>query len=168
MREASSRKGVYWSSWYAIAAQVAKLGRYSDWRAEEQAKGLTLGPDYFVLPDPTTPLVDLPEWRATLQARRAWQAILQTRINQQQDLIQALGAVVDAAEAQALPALRDLLLATAGDAARGLLIDLASGAAQRTTRLDQAIETLQGALFAVRVGAGAAVLTQVLDVLSRT
>ena len=113
-------------------------------------------------------LVDLPEWRATLQARRAWQAILQTRINQQQDLIQALGAVVDAAEAQALPALRDLLLATAGDAARGLLIDLASGAAQRTTRLDQAIETLQGALFAVRVGAGAAVLTQVLDVLSRT
>ena len=77
-------------------------------------------------------------------------------------------AVVDAAEAQALPALRDLLLATAGDAARGLLIDLASGAAQRTTRLDQAIETLQGALFAVRVGAGAAVLTQVLDVLSRT
>ena len=93
---------------------------------------------------------------------------MQTRINQQQDLIQALGAVVDEAEAQALPALRDLLLATAGDAARGLLIDLASGAAQRTTRLDQAIETLQGALFAVRVGAGAAVLTQVLDVLSRT
>ena len=64
-----------WADVYAIAAQVTKLGRYPTWRAEEQAKGLTLGPDYFVLPDPTTPLVELPEWRATLQARRAWQAI---------------------------------------------------------------------------------------------
>ena len=88
-----------------------------------------------------------------MQARRAWQASLQTRINQQQDVIQALRAVVDAAEEETLPRLRDLLVATAGDAARGLLIDLAGGAAQRTTRLAQAIETLQGALFAVRVGA---------------
>ena len=142
-----------WADVYAIAAQVTKLGRYPAWRAEEQAKGLFLGPDYFVLPDPTTLLIDLPEWRATLQARRAWQVTLQTRMNQQQDVIQALAAVVDAAEAEALPGLRDLLVATAGDAARGLLIELAGGVAQRTTRLAQAIETLQGALFAVRVGA---------------
>ena len=133
-----------WADVYAIAAQVAKLGRYPVWRAEEQAKGLTLGPDYFVLPDPTTPLVELPEWRATLQARRAWQVTLQTRISQQQDVIQALRAVVDAVEADALPRLRDLLVATAGDAARGLLIELAGGAAQRTTRLAQAIETAAG------------------------
>ena len=39
-----------WADVYAIAAQVTKLGRYRAWRAEEQAKGLTLGPDYFVLP----------------------------------------------------------------------------------------------------------------------
>jgi hypothetical protein len=142
-----------WTDVYAIAAQVTKLGRYPTWRAEEQAKGLTLGPDYFVLPGPTTPLVELPEWRATLQEGWAWQATLQTRINQQQDVIQALRAVGDAAEEEALPGLRDLLVATAGDGARGLLIDLAGGAAQRTTRLAQAIETLQGALFAVRVGA---------------
>jgi hypothetical protein len=142
-----------WADVYPIAAQVAKLGHYPAWRAEEQAKGLTLGPDYFVLPDPTTPLVDLPEWRATPRERRAWQATLQTRINQQQEVIQALRAVVDAAEEEVLPGLHDLLVATAGDDARGLLIDLAGGAAQRTTRLAQAIETLQGALFAVRVGA---------------
>jgi hypothetical protein len=142
-----------WLDVYAIAAQVAKLGRYPAWRAEEQAKGLTLGPDYFVLPDPTTPLVDLPEWRASPQARRAWQVTLQARISQQQAVIQALRAVVDAAEGDALPRLRDVLVATAGDAARGLLIDLAGGAARRTTRLSQAVETLQGALFAVRAGA---------------
>ena len=142
-----------WADVYSIAAQVAKLGRYPVWRDEEQAKGITLSPDYFVLPDPTTLLIELPEWRATLQARRAWQASLQTRLNQQQDVIQALRAVVDAAEEETLPGLRDLLAATAGDSARGLLIDLAGGAAQRTTRLAQAIETLQGALFAVRTGA---------------
>jgi hypothetical protein len=142
-----------WDDVYGIAVQTTKLGRYSDWRAEEQAKGLTLGPDYFVLLDPETSLVELPEWRATLQARQAWQAILQTRINQQQDLIQAQNAVVSTAEPQTLPGLRDLLVATAGDAAGGLLIDLEGGSAQRTTRLDQAIETLQGALFGVRVGA---------------
>jgi hypothetical protein len=142
-----------WADVYAIAAQGAKLGRYAAWRTEEQVKGLTLGPDYFVLPDPTTPPVDLPEWRATQQSRRAWQVTLQTRINQQQDVIQTLRVVVGAAEAEALPGLRDLLVATAGDASRGLLIELAAGAAQRTTRLAQAIETLQGALFAVRAGA---------------
>jgi hypothetical protein len=141
-----------WADVYGIAAQTSKLGRYADWRAEEQAKGLTLGPDYFLLPDPTAAPVRLPEWRATLQSRQAWQAILQTRINQQQDITQAQNAVVSAAESQALPALRDLLVTTAGGAARGLLIDLAGGAAQRTTRLDQAIQTLQGALFGVRVG----------------
>jgi hypothetical protein len=107
-----------WADVYAIAVQVAKLGRYPAWRAEEEARGLTLGPDHFVLPDPTTPLVDLPEWRATLQARRKWQATLLTRTRQRQDVIQALQAVVDAAEAEALPGLRDLLVATAGDAAQ--------------------------------------------------
>ena len=142
-----------WADVYAIAAQVAKLGRYPIWQAEEQTKGLTLGPEYFLPPDLTAPLVELPEWRATLRERRAWQATLQIRINQKQDIIQALRTVVDAAEAETLPGLRDLLVITAGDAAGGLLIELSGGAAQRTTRVAQAIETLQGALFAVRTGA---------------
>jgi len=142
-----------WADVYAIAAQVAKLGLYPVWRAEEQAEGITLGPDYFVLPDPTTPPADLPEWRATLQARRAWQVTLQTRISQKEAVIQALRAVTDAAEGNVLSGLRDVLVATAGDATRGLLIELAAGAAQRTSRIAQAIETLQGALFAVRAGA---------------
>src|SRR5262249_8861285 len=109
-----------WADVYAIAAQVTKLGRYAAWRTEEQVKGLVLGPDYFVLPDPATPLVDLPEWRATAQARRVWQVTLQMRINQRQDVIQRLRDVVDAAEADALPGPRRLLRATARDPARGL------------------------------------------------
>jgi Tc toxin complex TcA C-terminal TcB-binding domain len=142
-----------WADVSAIVAQVVKLGRYPTWRTDEQTKGLTLGPDSFVLADPTAAPIDLPEWRATLQARRAWQASLQTRINQKQNVVQTLRVVVSAAETEALPGLRDLLVTTAGGSTRGLLIELAAGAAQRTTRLAQAIETLQGVLFAVRAGA---------------
>lgn len=147
---------VDWADVYGIAAQVNKLGRYAAWRAEERARGLILGPDYFVLPDATAPPVDLPQWRATPRARRAWQVTLQTRIGQQQVVIESLRSIVDAAEADTLPGLRDLLVATAGDAARGLLIDLAAGRAQTTTRLDQAIETIEAALFAGRAGASGA------------
>jgi hypothetical protein len=140
-----------WADVYAIAAQVTKLGRYPVWRAQEQAKGLTLSPDFFVLTEPTA-VVDLPEWRATLLARRSWQMILQTRINQRQDLIRTLNAAVEAAEMEVLSGLRDLLVTTAGDGAQGLLIDLVAATAQRTTRVDQAIQTLGGALFAARAG----------------
>ena len=69
LADAGTLQDADWADVYAIVAQVAKIGRYPAWREEEQVKGLTLSPDYFVLPDPTIPLVDLPEWRATLQAR---------------------------------------------------------------------------------------------------
>lgn len=142
-----------WGDVYAIAAQVAKLGRYAAWRDEELAKGIVLGPDHFAPRDLATPPPELPEWRASLQARRAVEATVRVRVSQQQDVVESLRMVADAAAAEALPALRDRLVAAAGAAAQGLLIDLAGGAAQRTTRLAQAIETLQGALFAVRIGA---------------
>jgi hypothetical protein len=141
-----------WADVQAIAAQAAKLERYPVWRSDEKTKGLNLGPDFFVPADPAKS-VDLPEWRTTPQQRQAWQMTLQTRISQRQNVVQALKTVVDAAEAEALPFLRDLLAATARDAARGLLIDLAAGAVLLTTRLAEAIKTVQGALFAVRSGA---------------
>jgi hypothetical protein len=142
-----------WDDVTGIAAQVTKVGRYAAWRAEEQASGLTLDPDSFAEAGPAAPPVELPQWRATPQARRAWQATLGARIAQKQDVIQALRDVVAAAEAQALPGLRDLLVTTAEDAARGLLIELGAGINQQATRVAQAIETLQGALLAVRAGA---------------
>jgi Tc toxin complex TcA C-terminal TcB-binding domain len=141
-----------WADVQAIAAQAAKLERYPVWRSDEKTKGLNLGPDFFVPTDPAKS-VDLPEWRTTPQQRRAWQTTLQSRISQRQNVVQALKTVVDTAEAEALLFLRDLLAAIAGDAAHGLLIDLAAGAVLRTTRLAEAIKTVQGALFAVRAGA---------------
>jgi hypothetical protein len=143
-----------WPDVYAIVAYAKKIGRYPAWRAEEQQHAIVLGPDYFSV-SPVSP--DLPEWRTSPQTRRAWVATLQARIDEEQAARDALAQVVDAAEEATLPTLRDHLI-PAVDAinpaqpARSLLIDLNSGPARKTTRLAQAVETLQGVPFAVRVG----------------
>ena len=74
---------------------------------------------------------------------------------------------MDAAEAQTLPGLRDALIerirpqlqptaedfnAAAERLTRQLLIDLRANTGSKTTRVDQALETLQGILFSVRSG----------------
>jgi hypothetical protein len=155
-----------WADVYAIVAQVHKIRRYPAWRAEEQRPevGILLSPDYFTVPDATAAPASLPDWRATPQDRRAWQETLRARISERQALVDALHAVLDAAEEEALPGLRDALVAAAlqisGDdlkragqpPVRGLLIDLSASPVVRTTRTQQAIETLQGVLFAVRTG----------------
>ena len=89
----------------------------------------------------------LPRWRATDQARQAWQDVLQARMNQQQALGEGLRAAVDATEQATLPMLRDALLQATGQSAdaltKWLLIDVAGSSYVKTTRVGQAIETLQ-------------------------
>jgi hypothetical protein len=153
----------------SILVQVSKHHRFSDWRQEEQARNLTLGPDSFALPaaaPPTAtpaPPVQLPTWRATPEERRAWQQALQARIERQTAAIQALQAAVGTAEEIVLPHPRDALIqasdapgsdleAKAASLADRLLLDTRADGCQTTTRIAQAIETLQGMLFAVRTG----------------
>ncbi|MBI3969614.1 MAG: hypothetical protein HY329_28560, partial [Chloroflexi bacterium] len=158
-----------WSDVYSILAQVQKRRAYSDWRHEEQARDVVLGPDHFQIPEPPpseflppapTPL---PAWRATLDARRAWQDTLRGRIEQEKAVVDALRAAVAATEEATLPMLRDaLILATDAPgtdlATRArwltdhLLIDAQAGGTQRLTRIAQAIETVQGIVFSVRTG----------------
>jgi len=158
-----------WDNSCAILVQVRKRGVFdgsTGWRAEEQVAGLTLGPDYFQMPavDPTQPPpppVQLPAWRATEQARRLWQNTLEARINQEEAVKQALQSAVDATEEATLPLLRDTLVQAigAGQSFTGgvanwltdlLLIDVNGSASQKTTRINQAIETLQGLFFSLR------------------
>src|SRR5262249_38656654 len=90
----------------------------------------------------------------------------QARIAQKLTVENAYNAAVEAAEDQTLPGLRDALvqvlgqrqptpedLATAAERlSRELLIDLRANAGPRLSRVDQALETLQGVLFSVRSG----------------
>jgi hypothetical protein len=124
------------------------------WRTEETS--LTLGPDYFTI---ATDEPQLPAWRATRQARQAWQDTLQGRIDQQETTRQAFLAAVSVAEAVALPSLRDALVATVSTATNidvanwlteRLMIDVKVSSSLQTTRLAQAIETVQGILTALR------------------
>jgi hypothetical protein len=157
-----------WADVDSILAAVLKRREHGAWRQEERAARLVLGPDHFRIPprapdgrsgEPAT----LPAWRATATARREWQERLQARIEQEAAVAQGSRQAVSAAEEAALPALRNALVMATGAPggtlqARArwvtdhLLVDAQTDACQTTTRIGQAIETVQGLLWGVRTG----------------
>jgi hypothetical protein len=98
--------------------------------------------------------VPVSTWRATPQARQEWDAILKGRIDQEKSVIDSLARVVDSVEEAALPLLRNALVSGIGKDAdwltQRLLIDVKADGKSRTTRLNQAIETLQNLFFGLR------------------
>ncbi len=161
--------GSEWSAVYSILAQVKKRRAFAAWQREERNQGILLGPDHFQIPAPSAlqfpppEPAPLPDWRATWNARRDWQDTLQSRLDQDRAVIEGLQAVVSAAEAATLPQLRDALImatnAAGADLAtkaewlnHRLLIDMKTGSCMLTTRIAQAIETLQALFFELRTG----------------
>lgn len=106
--------------------------------------------------------VQLPAWRATWQARRDWEDTLQARLDQQQAIAQALDTAVRETEEVTLPMLRDALLAALSAnqvnidvpnwLTDRLTIDVQGSGYQSTTRVEQAIESVQSAFFSIRTG----------------
>ena len=96
----------------------------------------------------------LTTWRATPQARQEWESTLKGRVEQQKSVTDALAKVIDAVEEATLPLLRDALVSGTGKDAdwltQRLLIDVKSDSKAQTTRLNQAIETVQSLFFALR------------------
>jgi len=170
-----------WSDVYSILAQVEKLHKYNDWRNEEV--NLTLSTDYFNLPaaEAITPSSrELPTWRATERERRALLNKLRARADQELAVVQGLQAVMDSTEEATLPLLRDALVAAvsvpaaSGDRSNAdvfnwltdwLQIDIQSTGRRKTTRINQALETIQGILFALRTNRFKDVETE-LDIIS--
>lgn len=158
-----------WEAVFAILTQVEKRRSFALWRDQERDAGIILAPDFFKpresnldrFPLPPEPI--LPEWRASTRARREWEETLTARIQQLEDVSSGLAEVVSAVEEITLPALRDALI-LASDAPEGnsltkakwiadhLLIDIQTSGCHTTTRIAQAIETIQGLLFSVRSG----------------
>ena len=95
-----------------------------------------------------------PSWRATPQARQEWEATLNGRIEQERSVRDAYRKVIDAVEEATLPMLRTALIAGIGKDAdwltQRLLIDVKADVKAQTTRLNQAIETLQTLFFGLR------------------
>jgi len=151
-------------------------------RGEEQDKGVNLAPDFFKIPtalltplpftEPFTPL-----WLSTRQARSDWQDTLQSRTDQDDAVAEGLRSAIGAVEEATLPLLRDALI-QASDAVgtnldeqaewitSRLLIDARSGGCQITTRVAQALETLQTLIFDLRSGQFKQLPTFVLSLVS--
>lgn len=150
-----------WDDVYHILVQARKQQRYETWRQEETDQQITLTPRLFQISEIEPQLLP---WRASWRARFNWLDTLQARIDQRQAMEDALRTAVSAAEEYALPLLRDALIADLAGRwglsipevsdwlVHRLLVDLKTNASQRTTRLIQAIETIQGVLFALRAG----------------
>jgi hypothetical protein len=154
-----------WQDVYAILLQTQKNRQYRQWRAEERQAGLILEPAQFI-PDADGPAVEIPRWRGSWRTFSQWRRALLARVAEEQNVKNDYQGAVDAAEAQTLPGLRDSLLdiigqrrptpedrsTTAERLTRELLIDFRANAGSSTTRVNQALETLQGILFSVRSG----------------
>jgi hypothetical protein len=149
-----------WQAAYSILVQVQKQRQFITWRGQEAAANpgpILIVPDYFQL---NSQIVGLPAWRATSQARETWRNSLASRIDMQNAIRQAMQAAVAATEEPCLPPLRDALVAAIAGVVttpdpndwltERLLIDVGSSGAIETTRVSQAVETIQSILFSVR------------------
>lgn len=144
-----------WQEADAILVQAEKRREYAAWRAAEQASGITLHPSRFEIPAEVVP-DDSPQtrWLHNPLSLRQWTAKLAARVAQRQALDQGLARAVDSAAEIVLPLLRNILVmqtsAPAGSLQekadwldRRLLVDMQMDGCQKTSRISQAIETLQ-------------------------
>ena len=157
-----------WEVVYATLAQSKIQREFAAFRKEESDKQITLSADSFKIPaalltplSSTDPSISF--WLSTWQVRRDWQDTLQTRIDQQNSSLDALRNAINSVEESTLPLLRDaLILSSDATGAKleeqsewiteRLLLDARVGGCQITTRVEQAIETLQTLLYALRTG----------------
>jgi streptogramin lyase len=147
-----------WDAIYTSLVHVQMRRQYAAWRAEET--DLCLSPDYFQIAD--TDPENLPQSLNFRRARRDWQGTLKTRIAQEKTVTAAMADVVDSCEEATLPILRDALVEAAGTGedlyskakylSDRLLIDCQTGSCQKTTRVSQALTTLQKLVFSLRTG----------------
>ena len=154
-----------WQDIFAILFQSQKRQQFRQWRAQETQAGLVLEPAQFQSLAGSPP-PEIRAWRGSSDTYSNWQKTLEGRTAQNRTLQSNFAAAVASAESQTLPALRDALLqligqeqtppetlnATAERLSRQLEIDFLTNVGPATTRVNQAISTLQGILFSVRAG----------------
>jgi hypothetical protein len=148
-----------WKEVIGILSGVKKKRLFAQWRDEEAALKITNGPDTFKLdpmafhdhafdPDPVR------KWRTTARERRDWLRILQTRIEDEAATKEAISHMVAETEDLTLRILRDALVQLCGNPEKFLyenaeelttrfMFDFKTTCCQRTTRISQAIDTLQ-------------------------
>ncbi len=146
----------------AILIQGEKRLEFAEWREQERNLGLTMHPLRFELNRDLTKISESPQtkWLHHPLVLENWFATLEARDAQLQALEEGLAKAVSDAEEHILPQLRNLLImheAAPNDAfddiaerlQRQLLIDMRMDGCHMTTRVSQAIETLQALIRGV-------------------
>ena len=157
LAESGTSTDLDWTDLQAILLQVDKRECFTKWQKEEQEKGLFLSPDFFTLSN-KEPIQPAHSWQMTRQTQISWEKTLRARTEQVQTAIQSLQTTVDTAESVALIGFRDALIETFNDSqmadklAHRLLFDFKNKDERKTTRIEQAIETVQNLFFALRMG----------------
>lgn len=145
--------------------------QYGAWRTEEASAGISLSPVFFRLPAPqalTFPpqasTDDDPAPLFTKAELQRWRGVLGNRIAQQARVNQDQSDTLDRVEQAVLGGLRDALVGIYGAGAGfpistytdsltdRLLFDFADSPTNKTTRVAQAIATIQLLLFSLRTG----------------
>jgi hypothetical protein len=157
------------SAFHGIMLQVRKERKHGLWNIEEREAGISLSPEFFQIAHTNylayiqyLEAILLP-WRSSPAARRDWQDRLESRIDQREGLKEGIAGMVKSTEDRVLILLRDALIkqsAAPGGTleAKGeyltemLLMDFRTQCCNETTRVAQAIETLQVLYFSIRTG----------------
>lgn len=158
-----------WDNLVSILAGAEKRTKYATWRTEEATSNLLLGPEDFVLLSPQeyeATFDSMPEsylFRFDFERRQQWAAVLEKRTHRWNELERMMESVIRITEKETLSILRDALIElyaseqgdTQSERARWtgeqLILDM-QAEERTTTRVDQAIESLQLLLYETRVG----------------
>jgi hypothetical protein len=157
-----------WENVYSLLLQRLKHSVLSNWRKEESQSGVYLSPSHFHLRSPEfseDPYSWKPKpWRSTSSMRQKWVNTLKARILQEQTIKEQIAYAINIVEESSLVRLRDWLLnqvSSTGSLSdlekeiwftRYFQIDCQAASCRMTTRIAQAIETIQGVLFGARNG----------------
>ncbi len=142
-----------------ILVQASKRRQSTTWIEEENILGIVLGSDLFLIPKPTPEFPpqtrpSISHWRASDSTLIKWRNILQTRIDQEATALENLRSAVDDTEEETLLILRGALLtasgATINNLTQRLLIECEADTCLKTTRVAQAIQTIQSFLWSLR------------------
>ncbi|MGR9086672.1 MAG: Tc toxin subunit A-related protein [Gammaproteobacteria bacterium] len=147
-----------WDEVVGILVQGEKALEFAEWREDEQESEIILHPLRFLLPANEPEIDDSPQnrWLHDTLALQQWKTTLKARSDQLLALTEALSKAVDVAAQKTLPLLRNILIMQAevpGEVTtfderadwldKRLLIDMRMDGCHLTTRVSQAIETLQ-------------------------
>lgn len=154
-----------WERTYAILVLVYKRYLFDTWQTEEQQRNILLSPRLFKLGEeiPSAFLMQEPGSRKNIEGRKAWRGLLESRIAQWNLITTAWEEAISQTEEDHLPSLRDALIRSTTPDGRDLseraqyltkhlFIDCMDNGCSLTTRISQAIVSLQTLLWSVRTG----------------